>query len=91
MNEEEARSALAQEMEHYRAMSYSSLVSMLDETKHIEATGSSGASYQIDISVMWDEKSNGTLRIIGAIDDGGWSAFLPLSDDFLLRPDGTLL
>jgi hypothetical protein len=52
MNNDEARSVLVQEMEHYRSLSYSDLTSMLDETKHMDVTGPSGTAYQVDISVM---------------------------------------
>jgi hypothetical protein len=29
--------------------------------------------------------------VIGSIDDGGWRAFRPLTDDFIMRRDGTLV
>jgi hypothetical protein len=91
MDNEEGMSVLAREMEHYRAMPYAALIRLLDETKHIDTTGPSGTDYQVDLSVMWDDKSKGDLRIIGAVDDGGWRAFVPLTDSFIMRPDGTFV
>jgi hypothetical protein len=91
MDNEEARTLLTHELERYRCVSYSDLISLLEETKHIEAAGSSGAKYQIDIYRVWDDKPNGNLRIIGAVDDFGWRAFAPLTDSFILRPDGTFV
>ncbi|HBB88249.1 MAG TPA: hypothetical protein DC047_11595, partial [Blastocatellia bacterium] len=91
MDNEEATSVLGRELERYRAMPYAELIQLLDETNHIDATGSSGTDYQVDISVMWDDKSKGDLRIIGAVDDGGWRAFVPLTDSFIWRPDGTFV
>jgi hypothetical protein len=29
------------------------------------------------------------VRVIGSIDDGGWWTFKPLTEDFILAPDGT--
>ena len=72
-------------------MSYAQLLSLLDETKHIEVSGPTGAKYQLEIQVMWDYKPDGDLRIIGAIDDGGWRAFVPLTESFIMRPNGTLV
>ena len=91
MNNEEAISVLAQEMERYRAKPYNELTQLLDDTKYIDMTGPSGTPYQVELSVVWDDKSKGDLRIIGAVDDGGWRAFAPLTDSFILRPDGTFV
>ena len=54
-------------------------------------TGESGANYQIEIDVLWDSAANKDLRIIGSIDDGGWRAFLPLTESLIMKPDGTLI
>ena len=91
MNNEEALSILAQEMERCRATPYADLMQLLDETKYIESTAPSGTPYQVELSVVWDDKSKGDLRVIGSIDDGGWRAFKPLTDSFILRPDGTFV
>ena len=91
MDNIEAMSVLAVEMEHYRAKSYADLVPLLDQTTHIDVDGPSGTKYQVDIEVMWDGPSNGDLRVIGAVDDGGWRAFVPLTDSFILRSDGTFV
>jgi hypothetical protein len=29
------------------------------------------------------------LRVMVSMDDGGWRAFLPLTDGFIIRPDGS--
>jgi hypothetical protein len=39
---------------------------------------------------FWDGKKGADLRVMVAADDGGWRAFKPLTDDFVMRPDGTL-
>jgi hypothetical protein len=38
---------------------------------------------------FWNRKKNGDLRMIGAIDDGGFEASMPLTLEFIIRPDGT--
>jgi hypothetical protein len=29
--------------------------------------------------------------VLASIDDGGWSAFIPLTDDFIIAPDGSFV
>jgi len=77
MDKAEAMSLLAGETSHYRARSYSDLVKLLDQTTHIDSEGPSGVKYQIDIEILWDGPESDNLRVVGTIDDGGCSAFLP--------------
>ena len=44
--------------------------------------------YQIDIIPHWDDKSLRTIRVQFAIDDGGLRAFFPMTDSFILSPEG---
>lgn len=52
-------------------------------------TGPSGTVYQIEIEAFWDGRPGGEIRMMGSIDDGGLRALMPLTDDFIIRPDGT--
>ncbi len=47
-----------------------------------------GAEYQIEVEVFWDGQQGGDIRVLGSIDDGGWSAFRPLCEDFIIAPSG---
>jgi hypothetical protein len=91
MNKGEARILLATELEDWRSRSYTDLVAMLDQSTNKEVVGDSGVTYQIEIQVFWDAKPQGNLRVLGAIDNRGWSAFSPLCDDFILAPDVSLV
>lgn len=91
MNHEEATSVLARVMQVYRKKKYSDLVRFLDQTTHLEMDGPSGAKYQLEIQVVWDHEPNTDLRVIGSVDDGSWRALAPVSDSFILRPDGTFV
>lgn len=48
-------------------------------------------AYQGEVQVFWDDKPNGAIRVMASIDDGGWRAFVPLTADFILAPDGTFV
>ncbi len=89
MDKEEAREVIQPIMARYRKYSYAELAAMIHDVNAREVEGLSGVKYQIEIQVMWDYSEGGDLRVIGCIDDGGWRAFSPLTDDFLMRPDGS--
>jgi len=40
--------------------------------------------------VFWDSLPDGNLRIMASIDDGGWRAFVLLTDSLIMKPDGKL-
>ena len=93
MDKSEARAILATQLASFRMRSYGDLVNLMGEVQVTEVSGKSGAEYQIEIEVMWDsprEKVN--VRVIGAIDDGRLpGALAPLSDSFIVAPDGTFV
>lgn len=87
MDQEEARTILAKELEVYRRRSYNDLQYLLDRQDTTEIKASSGVVYQLEFLAVWDDKEGGNLRVVGAIDDGGFRAFVPLTDSFILAPD----
>jgi hypothetical protein len=91
MDKEEARPLLATEISAWRSRSYADLVGQMKEPSAFEVEGASGAKYQVEIEVFWDDKPGGNIRVICSIDDGGWRAFSPLSDDFIMAPDGSFV
>jgi hypothetical protein len=91
MNKEEAREVLQQQMSVYRQHKYVDLVSLIGDTDAFSVDGPSGAEYQIEIEVFWDAKPYEAVRAMGGIDDGGLSAFAPLTNDFIMDPDGSFV
>jgi hypothetical protein len=92
MNKQEAIEIIKQQLEPYRAKHYSELIKMIDaEPKNYQYTAPSGAIYNIEIQAVWDDKPNAAVRVHGAIDDGGWRAYSPLSDDFIKNPDNEFI
>ena len=88
MDKAEARAALNEYLETYRAKSYEDLKRLTNEVDTCERTGPSGTAYQIEIMVFWDDKPTGVISVIGAVDDGGWRAYSPLTFHVLVSPDG---
>lgn len=91
MNKEEAAQILHAHLEEYRRRSYAELVTIIGETQIAEIHGASGTAYQIEVRVFWDGRPGGDVLVAGSIDDGGWRAFVPLIDSFLLSPDGSFV
>jgi hypothetical protein len=91
MDRNEAHELLRQRLDRYRARSHRELQSLIAEPDVVELIGPSGARLCVEVLAVWDSRIGGDIRIIGSVDDGGWRAFKPLSDDFIMRPDGTLV
>jgi len=91
MDETEAKSILAKELAEFAARPYDKLVLLIDNPNVKIVDGYSGENYPIEFEAFWDSKPGGNLHIMASIDDGGWRAFIPLTDSLIMRPDGTLL
>jgi hypothetical protein len=88
VNRIEADAILTAELAKYEEFDYAELVAMVNEPKVTrEVVGPSGARYYVDIRAWWDNKALGHVRVACAVDDGGASAFVPLSGDFIKEPD----
>ena len=84
----EARALLESEIAAWRAKSYTELSIHVGESRHVDRVGQSGTHYQLEMEVMWDHKADRDIRVIGSIDDGGWRAFAPLTESFILSKAG---
>ena len=91
MDNEEALAVLAAELQRYRQRSYAELVATLDTPTTSALRGPSGTRYQVQIQVVWDGAKGENIRVLGAVDDGGWRAFIPLADSFIMSPTGTFI
>ena len=75
-----------------RRLSYQKLCTrFLDDSECVENRGDSGVVYQVETEAMWDDPEDRNLRVRVAVDDGGWSAWCPLTEDFIVAPDGSFM
>jgi len=91
MDKAEAKLLLGRELNAFAALSYSELAGKIGRIEVKTLAGESGAVYQIEIDVLRDDRPDGNLLILASIDDGGWHAFLPLTESRIKRTDGTLI
>jgi hypothetical protein len=90
VDRQEAQAELSRIVAEYRTRSYEQWASQVDaEPICLEVTSPTGRSYQVEIEALWDHPKGGDIRVLFGIDDGGWRAFAPLTEDFVIRPDGT--
>lgn len=88
MDTREAAAVLEAQLATYDALGYAGLRPLVDTGPHVTtATGPSGAEYQIEVLIIWDDAPGGRIRVLGGIDDGSWrAAFSPLARDLLVGP-----
>jgi len=91
VNNAEAREVLARELAGLRSQSFADLKMLLGRPTTRDVRGASGAHYQVELEAFWDSRPGGDLRVIGAVDDGGVRALLPLTDSFIIAPNGRLV
>ena len=91
MDKNEAREILAGVISELRTRSREDLRALLGSPYTQEIAGPSETTYQVEVQAFWDDKSERNLRVLGSIDDGGFSAFKPLTDDFIVAPDGSFV
>lgn len=89
MDKREARRVLDTYLERYRTLTYHELQRLVDEPDSFSAEGPSGAEYWIEVLAVWDTEPGRNLRVLGSIDDGGLRWLAPLSDDFIITPEGS--
>jgi hypothetical protein len=86
MDRVEAKWLLLRRMVAFRRRPYKELRSMFGNHTESSIRGRLGAEYCVEVEVFWDDQPNGDIRISGAIDDGGRSAFCPLTWGDLVSP-----
>jgi len=92
MDKEEARQLAESILEELRHESYQELQRFtLEHPDTREVIGPSGKRYQVEVASLWDDRPNGNLRVMVAIDDFRWRAFMPLSWAFIMTPDGSFV
>jgi hypothetical protein len=91
MDKTEAKKILTEQLEQYRKRSHSELTQLINQPETLTVVGDSGTKYGLEFEVFWDHEPGKDLRVMGSIDDGGWRAFSPLSDDFIMRNDGSFV
>jgi hypothetical protein len=92
MNKEQAIRILDQVLQVFRDEPYKELLGRLETgTVVYERRGPDGVNYQIEIEFSWDGRAGGDVLVTGSIDDGGWRAFVPITQSFIKSGDDSFV
>lgn len=91
MNRTEALVVLQGPLQPWRERSWMDLRNEVGRSQRFEVTAESGIWYQGEVQVFWDGGRDGAIRVMASVDDGEWRASVPLTEDFILAPDGTFV
>src|SRR5207249_2317983 len=64
MDNSEARALLRIHLDAYRHRKYEELVMLLGKPEVIQLQGASGATYQVEVEVHWDDRPGGAVRVL---------------------------
>jgi hypothetical protein len=78
-------------LKELRESTYKDLVPLIGHSQTKEVLGQDGKQYQLEAQVFWESKKGGDLRVMVAADDKGWRAFQPLTNGFIMAPDGSFV
>ncbi len=92
LNKVIAHAILAKEINKWRQHPYPDLAKLIDADPSTYAIeDSKGAQYQLEVQAFWDSKGSKDIRLMLSIDDGGLSAFKPMTASFIMAPDGSFV
>lgn len=84
-NEGEAALELARLVREHEGLDWAWWSSHIDQQKRVEFRAASATWYQATVQAMWDDRPGGAIRVFVSIDDGGRSAFRPMTTSLLIE------
>ena len=91
MNDEVAYVLIDAELRRLLALPYTELIKLVGVRDFKEVVGEDGITYRVEIEAIWDIARKKDVRVIVSVDDGGWRALRPLTQGFVMRPDGSFV
>ena len=91
MSRDEARALLASHLAGCRPYPYSRLLELVGSVETADIRGADGRKYQLEVEFFWDDKKDGDIRVLAAIDGGPISSLTPMTDSFIKAADGSFV
>jgi hypothetical protein len=90
MNEVEARLALVKHLESYRSRSHANLAmaACIARSDKVRIGAPGGVRYLIDVQVVWENVSEGKVKVTASIIEGSPRPEGPISEEFIVQPAG---
>ncbi|SIM82482.1 hypothetical protein SAMN04489832_2320 [Micromonospora cremea] len=89
LDKETAARMAEERLAEWRRLSYGEWRVMLEDKELRQVVGEDGKRYSVACYALDD--GDGRVRMVVAVDDGGWSAFVPLVRHEIMNPDGTFV
>jgi len=91
MDKNEAKAIAESELESYRAMPYEQIAAKIGYPESFERPGSDGESYRVEFDCFYDDSYDRNIRVSCNVSYSGWTDFFPVSNDFIIAPDGSFV
>lgn len=93
MDRDRAGAILARKMQELQLCSYRYFVLMIQQRPVVVyEVKDEQVDYQIEVTACFDGGQEGSIRVVGSIDDGGMlSSLTPVTQSFLLTRDGVIV
>ena len=91
MDKPEARAIAETDLEYYRAMPYEELARKIGHAESFERVSERSEPYQIEFDFFYDDHETGNIRVAGIVSYSGWTDFFPVSNDFIIAPNGEFI
>ena len=88
MDKGEARMIAERDLKVYRDMTYENIRSEIGSAESFERVSELGEPYQIEFEFFYDNHREGNIRVTAAVSYSGWTEFFPVSNDFIIAPNG---
>ena len=82
----EAGRELRRLVSEHSGQTYAEWTHLVGYKKRCEFITDAGTWYQADIEAVWDDEPGGAVRVLFSLDDGGPSAFFPMTESLLIEP-----
>jgi hypothetical protein len=89
MNNDVAYVLMDAEFRKLLDLPYSELLKLVGSRKFKEVVGEDDTSYRVRVEAAWDIPKKKDVRVLVSVDDGSWRALRPLTQGFVIRPDGS--
>jgi hypothetical protein len=91
MKRNEAAAIADQHLRPYRARTYDALLTLLQHREFFEGRTDTGDRYSGVVYALWDDRPQGNLRVWADVSWGGHSDFAPVTQTFIIAPDGSFV
>lgn len=87
MNQLEVEALLRDRVGRYKGWRYAELVQLLNHHEAFEMTAASGASYEVELQVQWQDLPGGPLRVSESVHNDDLRDLDLLTGSFVVQPE----